>query len=249
MTAVPPTSPGTRSAESNAATQAMGTMRFGVIGRPGVRVPPPRTIGPGPRRSDLDDHHPEASGIVLPAERHTPKPPPPPRLPRPLSSGGSLSSRLRLAALPTAAPISRHYTTVQLRMWHLDRLAADCALVTSELVTNAVAATNRSDMAAGAARKHTVPTIMLRLRFTPTRLFCEIWDSSLDPPMPPDPVELDNLDNLDDFGETGRGLLLVAGCSDDWGYYYSPFFRRTGFRRTGKIVWAAFDVDPRETRP
>jgi anti-sigma regulatory factor (Ser/Thr protein kinase) len=168
------------------------------------------------------------SRAVTSVERHTPQPPPPPaRLPRPLSARGTVSSRLRLAALPTAASIGRHYTAVQLRMWNLDALAEDCSLVTSELIANAVAATR------GCRSPHSVPTIVLRLRFTPARLFCEIRDDSLDPPLPADPVE------LCDYSETGRGLMLVAGCSDDWGYYYY-----STFSRTGKIVWAAFDVVP-----
>jgi anti-sigma regulatory factor (Ser/Thr protein kinase) len=154
-----------------------------------------------------------------------------------MGARGSVSSRLRLAALPTAVPIGRHFAAVQARMWNLDGFAEDIAFVVSELVTNAVAATGRSETPDGhlALREHPVATILLRLRFTLARLFCEVCDSS---PYPPLPAEADELGDLD---ETGRGLLLVAGHCADWGYYYPA-------RGDGKIVWAAFDLESPEPR-
>jgi anti-sigma regulatory factor (Ser/Thr protein kinase) len=99
-----------------------------------------------------------------------------------------------------------------LREWGLRELADDAALVVSELMTNAAAA---SMMCPGR------PPVALRLVASGESLVIEVWDQS---PLDLEPSESD----LD--AEGGRGLSVVAALSDRWGC------QRTGYRC--KAVWA-----------
>lgn len=123
------------------------------------------------------------------------------------------SSRLDLRALPTAVPCARLHLRSRLHEWGLRPLAECAELVTSELVTNAVSAV------AGLPE----PLVRLRIASDRERVLVEVWDASEQRPAPrrPEPAELP--------AEGGRGLLLVAALSSDWGTYPS---------RPGKVVWA-----------
>jgi anti-sigma regulatory factor (Ser/Thr protein kinase) len=123
------------------------------------------------------------------------------------------SSRLDLRALPTAVPCARLHVRSRLHEWGLRPVAACAELVTSELVTNAISAV------AGLPE----PLIRLRIAADRERVLVEVWDASAQRPAPrrPEPAELP--------AEGGRGLLLVAALSSDWGTYPS---------RPGKVVWA-----------
>jgi hypothetical protein len=54
-------------------------------------------------------------------------------------------------------------------------------------------------------------------------VLCVVADANPDPPVPKP---------LDDPAESGRGLHVVQGLSDNWGY--------TATTEGGKVVWAAF---------
>jgi anti-sigma regulatory factor (Ser/Thr protein kinase) len=129
-------------------------------------------------------------------------------------TGGGLRrmSFLELAPLPGAVPCARLHAVSVLAEWGLRDLADDAALVISELVTNAVAAS-----AALPAR----PPVLLHLTAGERSLRVEVHDSS-----PLEPV----LRAPDAGAEHGRGLAVVAALS-----------ARCGSQRTGrsrKIVWA-----------
>ncbi|RAY15915.1 hypothetical protein DPM19_09175 [Actinomadura craniellae] len=169
---------------------------------------------------------------AFPAERHEP---------RPLFCSDPRdpdhdTARLRLAALPTAVGCGRRFVTAQLSTWRLDRLTADCALVASELLTNAVTATGTKTTPATYAELHdrTPGTVVIQLRRTGNKLVCEVWDGSDRPPVPADPGRYD---------EGGRGLLLVAALAHDWASYPSP--------AGGKVVlaWWGLHQPPAGTLP
>ncbi|GAA4129786.1 hypothetical protein GCM10022215_42720 [Nocardioides fonticola] len=104
------------------------------------------------------------------------------------------------------------------RRWVVDTCQAigrddliDCAeLGVSELVTNALL--------------HARPPITVRVRGTAQYPRVEVRDGSVEPPRMPDPIGEDD-DLLLTFG---RGLNIVARCSDAWG---------ADIDEEGKVVW------------
>lgn len=123
-----------------------------------------------------------------------------------------ISSALEFAPLPTAVPCARLHAIHILREWGLRDLAADAALIVSELITNAIDAS---------ALLPDRPPVSLRLLVSEKSLLIEVWDHS---PLDLEPREAD----ADD--ESGRGLTVVAALADRWGW------ERTGHNR--KVVWA-----------
>lgn len=117
-----------------------------------------------------------------------------------------------------AAEDARTMVRVVLAAWHLPQLAEDCALVASELASNA------ARHARGSVVRMTVTrTARYRVRVA-------ITDKSQKVPQLP---------ARDPLAETGRGLLLVDAVSSDWGV--TPY-------RWGKSVWAEVaSAAPRET--
>jgi len=187
---------------------------------------------------------------VLPVERpgpmHSPFHPEPDATDHP--SPDSLdTNELRLAAQPTAASQARDFTLAQLRIWGLEELSDLCVLVVSEMTTNAIKATanppipygythpptpghppmpghsHTSDRPPGSSHARTAGPypILLRLRLTIGGLLAEVWDSCDGSPEVTEAGEDD---------ESGRGLLLVGMCADEWGHYPSP--------GGGKVVFA-----------
>jgi hypothetical protein len=86
----------------------------------------------------------------------------------------------------------------------------------SELVTNAIQASQRLDIRAGLA---TVPVVRLWLISDGLSLVVHVWDASDEMPVRQDagPDEID-----------GRGLMLVETLGQDWGAYR---------KAEGKVVW------------
>jgi hypothetical protein len=123
-----------------------------------------------------------------------------------------LSSSLEFGALPTAIPCARLHTCTVLYEWGIGELADDAELIVSELVTNALKASQ--------SLQETRP-FALCLRSDYKRLIIEVWDHSPREPRSA-PVGGD--------AEGGRGLLVVEALSTRWGY------ERTGC--SAKVVWA-----------
>jgi serine phosphatase RsbU (regulator of sigma subunit)/PAS domain-containing protein/anti-sigma regulatory factor (Ser/Thr protein kinase) len=92
----------------------------------------------------------------------------------------------------------------QLSVWHLDDLAFTTELVVSELVTNAI--------------RHAGGPVGLRL-IRDRSLICEVTDPSNTQP---------RLVRATDTDEGGRGLFIVAQCTNRWGCRY---------RQSGKTIW------------
>jgi anti-sigma regulatory factor (Ser/Thr protein kinase) len=95
-----------------------------------------------------------------------------------------------------------------------DDLSEAAELGVSELVTNALL--------------HGEPPIQVRVRGTAEHPRIEVRDSSLEPPVLPTATEMDEDDEL--LLTYGRGLGLVARCSDAWG---------AEIEDDGKVVWFA----------
>jgi serine/threonine-protein kinase RsbW len=97
----------------------------------------------------------------------------------------------------------------QLAAWGRSDLAEDVEEIVSELVTNAVNASERD-----------ATPIALRLVLTTASVAVEVFDSAPGVPVAYAPPE---------GAESGRGLQIVAALARDWGW--SP-------TSNGKVVWA-----------
>ncbi|MEV5741923.1 ATP-binding protein [Microbispora rosea] len=139
----------------------------------------------------------------------------------------------------TAPRRARAFVRCQLRGWELADLAETAELVVSELVTNAVRATDAvvSPPMASSMFPVALRTVALRVRVAPGRpsLFIEVWDVSDRDPVPHGEAggELQG-----ELGESGRGLVLVGSLARRWGHYSAP--------DRGKIVWCELAISPVE---
>ncbi|MBE3012789.1 ATP-binding protein [Microbispora sp. NEAU-D428] len=135
----------------------------------------------------------------------------------------------------TAPRRARAFVRCQLRGWELADLAETAELVVSELVTNAVRATDAvvSPPVASSMFPVALRTVALRVRVGPGRrsLFIEVWDVSDREPVPRGEVG-------GELGESGRGLVLVGSLARRWGHYSAP--------DRGKIVWCELAISPAE---
>lgn len=113
--------------------------------------------------------------------------------------GWPLTSYLELGALPTAIGCGRDHVRHVLAEWGLTAFADDAILLTSEILTNALKASQ------------TLPTpapIALRLLANSDHLIIEAWDQQTAG------YELQPR-TADD--EHGRGLMVVTALSHRWG--------------------------------
>jgi anti-sigma regulatory factor (Ser/Thr protein kinase) len=123
--------------------------------------------------------------------------------------------RVPLTAGPAAAGEARGEVRAAISLWDVPVDPDVAVLLTSELVTNAIT--------------H-VPgeTVMLAITCSGGRLRVDVHDTSCDLPAAAD---------TPGDAETGRGLMLVATLSADWGCYLTP---------AGKAVYftLVFGPDP-----
>ncbi|MGW3668508.1 ATP-binding protein [Streptomyces sp. NPDC005141] len=113
---------------------------------------------------------------------------------------------------PRAVTICRRALRLILTLHGLPHLAEVAELVATELVTNAV--------------QHTEGPAAIRLRWARGVLRIGVWDGDATPPALAPPGAL---------GESGRGLTLVQGCADDWGWYRLGGAQGPG--SAGKFIW------------
>jgi len=128
-----------------------------------------------------------------------------------------------LGALPAAPSCARLHASAILREWGLGDLSETAALVISELVTNAVQA---SDEPASTPQVG-LPVIHFRLLADASRVIIEVWDSNPDAPEPKQTAPDE---------EHGRGLMLVDALCERWGTETVPGWG-------GKVVWAELRVE------
>lgn len=137
-------------------------------------------------------------------------------------------STLEFGAFPSAVPCARLHARAILREWDLTETADTIELVVSELVTNAVAASECHDGQPTYERRAGLPAVVLRLSAQELRVLVEVWDDA-----PTGPIRRDSRHDE----ERGRGLMLVEALAERWGYY-AP---QHGF---GKVVWAEVAITP-----
>jgi anti-sigma regulatory factor (Ser/Thr protein kinase) len=131
-----------------------------------------------------------------------------------------LQTRLGLAALPSAVPCARGHVRAVALEWSLQELADTAELLVSELVTNAIQASE-------ALQSAQTPVVGVWVTSDGISMVIHVWDASAAMPAR-------HATAVDDEG--GRGLLLVETLSKDWGTY-----RKAG----GKVVWVMITVaDP-----
>lgn len=130
------------------------------------------------------------------------------------------SAALTLAAMPTAVGAARRYIRNELTNAKLAVLIDDAELVVSELVTNAVIATGVTASEPTWPQLEGLAVIRIRLGFSATSVFVEVWDREAVLPAQRQPGEDE---------EDGRGLLIVSVLCGTWGV-------RAG--AAGKVVWA-----------
>ncbi len=122
--------------------------------------------------------------------------------------------RISLAAGPVAAAEARRQVRAAIYAWAVPVDSSVAVLLTSELVTNAI--THEAG-----------ETIMVVITCACGQFRVDVHDTSWFVPVPVDaPAD----------AETGRGLMLVASLSTDWGFYPTP---------AGKAVYftLAFQTD------
>jgi anti-sigma regulatory factor (Ser/Thr protein kinase) len=134
-----------------------------------------------------------------------------------------LQTRLELAAQPTAPGVVRGHVRAVACEWGLADLAETAELLASEIATNAVQESQRQRTRADRA---VVPVIRLWVTSDGVSMVIHIWDGSDEMPVFKD-VAADE--------ENGRGLMLVAALSKDWGCYR---------KAQGKVVWLALSIEP-----
>jgi anti-sigma regulatory factor (Ser/Thr protein kinase) len=122
-----------------------------------------------------------------------------------------LQTYLELAAFDQAVPCARLHARNVAIEWGLTELADTVELVTSELITNAIRASARMELA------------VVRLWVVSDRASVTVcvWDASHEMPV---------CRNAGSDEESGRGLQLVEALSADWGCYPE---------QGGKVTWAA----------
>jgi anti-sigma regulatory factor (Ser/Thr protein kinase) len=133
---------------------------------------------------------------------------------------GLTSRNVRLAALPSSVPWARRVLRHLLREWQLESMSDPALLLVSELVTNAVQASERC----GCLDDPGHQMVALTLELSDTSLLMKVWDAN-----PGLPV----LREADVTGDRGRGLLLVDFLADAWGHYEADH---------GKVVWCELGI-------
>ena len=123
---------------------------------------------------------------------------------------------IELGALPGAVPCARLHTRQVLWEWGLTALTESVELLVSELLTNAVAASQSVEA---------IFPVRLWLLGSRARVAILVWDANPRSPVRVEPGE---------DAQGGRGLLLVETISTRWGSYPA--------RETGKVVWALCEI-------
>ena len=135
------------------------------------------------------------------------------------AAGWPLRTFLELGAFPGAVPCARLHARQVLWEWALTEVSDNTELLVSEIVTNAVAASQNTGQ---------IGEVRLWLLSDGVLVLILVWDPSLDAP-----VRV----RTDEQAESGRGLSLVDAISVKWGWY----FPLNG--ATGKVTWALLRAD------
>jgi anti-sigma regulatory factor (Ser/Thr protein kinase) len=128
-----------------------------------------------------------------------------------------IHSHLPFNALPSAVPCARLHVRSVCLEWGLRSIADTAELLASELMTNAVQASERLKSRADLA---IVPVVKLWFVSDGISVVIHVWDASDEMPV---------LKDLTADDESGRGLMLVGALGKEWGTYRKA--------EGGKVVW------------
>lgn len=192
------------------------------------------TYPPEPYRPPCDDPHPEdTEGTDAPGDEATARPYPWAGRTRAVAAQGGGDEHTSCVALPAMASsvtTARAHARALLAKWGLPALADDVELIVSELVTNAIKATDAvSPHAPYPELYDRLEVICLCVYLRTGEVLVEVWDPRQEPPRPRTASPED---------EGGRGLLLVESLAAAWGTRWP----KTG----GKIVYAVVPLTARE---
>jgi anti-sigma regulatory factor (Ser/Thr protein kinase) len=140
------------------------------------------------------------------------------REPEEAASGWPRQTHLELAALPTAVSCARGHVRSVTVEWGLAGLSDTAELLVSELMTNALRASERLPTVGP-------PVVRLWLASDRNRFVIHVWDGSDQAPV---------RQHAGPAAESGRGLMLVEHLAKDWGSYR---------KANGKVVWAVMSTD------
>ena len=121
---------------------------------------------------------------------------------------------LELEAHPAVVAHARKFTRNTLGRWELSHTADNAELIVSELLANAITATERMPF-----RAHVGALITA----DPRQLLLLVWDASPEPPVRQDHDDAPN----------GRGLQIIEALAARWGSCADS---------RGKVVWAAMEL-------
>ena len=130
-----------------------------------------------------------------------------------------------LGALPTVPRLARAFSVLVLAGWGLGDLTEDCELIASELTSNVIRSATGPDGHPRYDDQGRLPLLWLRLLAGRMRLRIEVWDNLA--PKLGEPVQR----HVSTTDESGRGLEIIGGLSQDWGWDYIP-------GHNAKRVWA-----------
>ena len=137
------------------------------------------------------------------------------------------SRGVRLAAGPAAVPEARSQVRAVIGSWEVPVDPAVAVLLTSELVTNAV-------------RYEAGQVVLLVIICSRGQFRVDVHDTS---------CSLPTVANVPADAETGRGLLLVATLSDEWGFYRTRAGKAVFFALTFRSELAADGRGPQGVHP
>jgi anti-sigma regulatory factor (Ser/Thr protein kinase) len=146
--------------------------------------------------------------------------------PEEFGTSGALLVSCRLAPRYESVRDARVFVQSTLTRWSLGPLFDDVALVTSELVTNALRhglRVSRPQHAITMQPLERRAQLRLSLARRASRVVCAVRD-----PSPSGPIAM----HQDLNAEYGRGLQLVDSFSERWGWH--------PLSGSGKVVWALF---------
>lgn len=132
-----------------------------------------------------------------------------------------------LRGRPESVKLARDFSRETLTGWGLASLCDDVTWVIAELVTNALSHGLRHS-----SRSRWARPIRVCLTVQLAHVLCIVSDPGKGAPVRGTP---------DHLRESGRGLQVVASCSDSWGW--NPL------DDGGKFIWAAFRVRGQQRGP
>jgi anti-sigma regulatory factor (Ser/Thr protein kinase) len=134
-----------------------------------------------------------------------------------------LQSYLELGALPGAVPSARLHVRLVLHEWRLAESVETVELIVSELITNAVQASQKLTGSRYRGRwRPGMPPVRLWLESDREQVLVQVWDGN---------DQLPELQEPEPDADHGRGLLIVENLSAKFGVYRPE-------RSSGKVVWA-----------